>query len=95
MEVNLMKKNKKLLSLVLSVMLIIAMLPAAIFASTITETNHLTPGADINSITLSGVSTYTSTRTDENYTAWGYTNTRYTYNITVPASTADNDIIRR
>ncbi len=85
-----MKTRRKLIAIVLSVVLIIAMLATPVFATTITETDHLTPGADINSITLSGVSTYTSTRTDENYTAWGYTNTRYTYNITVPASTADN-----
>ena len=85
-----MKTRRKLIAIVLSVVLIIAMLATPVFASTITESNHLTPGADIDSITLSGVSSYTSMRTDENYTAWGYTNTRYTYNITVPASTADN-----
>ena len=84
-----MKKNKKLLSLVLSVMLVISLVPAAVFAATITETDHLTPGADIDSLSLS-VTGYTSTRIDETYIALGYTNTRYTYNITLPASTADN-----
>ena len=85
-----MKTRRKLIAIVLSVVLIIAMLATPVFATTITETDHLTPGSDIDSITLTGVSTYTSTRTDENYTAFGYTNTRYTYNIVLPSSTSDS-----
>ena len=85
-------KTRKILAILLTIALMMGLLCTSAFATN--QVVNLTYGSDITGLTLTCLEGYcTYSRTDENYVAWGNTNTRYTYNITVPPETLDSTVM--
>jgi hypothetical protein len=74
---------------IVSIALVLALLVSVLSMSALATVNYLTPGANITNLTLS-LSDYTANRTDETFTYAGFTNNRYTYDISVPPTVANN-----
>ncbi len=81
--------KKRIVSIALVLALLVSVLSMSALAVTVYTVDEINPGANVSSLTLS-LDAYTANRTDETFTFAGFTNTRYTYNITVPPTVANN-----